>query len=213
VTIFVVPKYEKIFVEFGLRLPESTQHYIGASRWLLGSPIHVFLVFVNLLILFNLVLFSSRARWYFPVVGRLYRMQTRGEFLQALGLMLQTDRPLPEVLDRLVEARLLPRVVERRVERLQDDLEQGQSLVPSLARHGLITGSLRGLLVSAEKVHNLPWALQELGDSLAQRAARGAHRLAMVLFPLTLFACACLVAFVALSLFAPLVALIEGIHG
>ncbi|MCI0462554.1 MAG: type II secretion system F family protein [Gemmataceae bacterium] len=212
-TIFIIPKFEKIFTEFKLKLPGPTQSFIGASRWFARYSGEVFLLGLNLLILINLLLFSSRAKWYCPGVGRLYRLQTRGQFLQTLGLALQTGKPVPEVLDSLLEARLFPRVVEKRVELLQADLEQGQPLVPSLARHGLITESLRGLLVAAEKAHNLPWALEELGDTLSQRAIRGIHRLTMVLFPLTIFACACLVALVALSLFSPLVAMIEGMHG
>jgi hypothetical protein len=35
----------------------------------------------------------------------------------------------------------------------------------------------------------------------------------MVLFPLAIVACACLVAFVALAMFTPLMALMEGMHG
>jgi type II secretory pathway component PulF len=213
VTIFIIPKYEKIFADFKLKLPESTVTFIDASRWLLARFGVVFLGLVNFLILFNVMLFSSHAKWYCPGLGRLYRLRARGQFLQTLGLMLQTGKPLPEILDRLLEARLFPRVVAGRVERLQTDLEQGQPLVASLARHGLVTASVRGLLLAAEKAQNLPWALQEVGDALTQRCVRATHRLTMVLFPLGVFACACLVAFIALSLFAPLVALIEGMHG
>jgi type IV pilus assembly protein PilC len=212
-TTFVVPRYEKIFADFGLRLPESTETFIGASRRLLAWSGEGMLLWWGPLILFNVMLFSSHAKWYCPGIGQLYRLHARGQFLEALGLMLQTGKPLPEILDRLLEARLFPRVVAWRVGRLRTDLEQGQPLVASLARHGLVTASVRGLLLAAEKAQNLPWALQEVGDALTQRCVRATHRLTMVLFPLGVFACACLVAFIALSLFAPLVALIEGMHG
>jgi type II secretory pathway component PulF len=213
VTVFIVPKYEKIFADFKLKLPESTMTFIDVSRWLGARFGVVFLGLVNFLILFNVMLFSSHAKWYCPGLGRLYRLRARGQFLQTLGLMLRTGKPLPEILDRLLEARLFPRVVAWRAEQLRTDLEQGQPLVASLARHDLVTESVRGLLLAAEKAQNLPWALQEVGDALTQRCVRATHRLTMVLFPLGVFACACLVAFIALSLFAPLVALIEGMHG
>ena len=90
---------------------------------------------------------------------------------------------------------------------------RGQPFVESLLRHGLITAPMKGLLLTAEKAGTLPWALQELGETLDRRSRRIAYRLGMVVFPLAIFACACLVAFVTVSLFLPWVALIEGNHG
>jgi protein transport protein HofC len=161
----------------------------------------------------SLFLFNSHFKWYCPLLGRLYRLQVRGQFLELLGLMLESDRPLPEILDRLVRSRLLPGVAARRVRRLVVDLEQGQPLTESLARHGLITEPMRGLILAAEKAGNLPWALQELGDTVTRRCARITHRVTLVLFPVIVFGCACLIAYAALSIFTPLIAMIEGVHG
>src|SRR5262249_54481476 len=66
VSVFIIPKFEKIFADFKLKLPESTVTFIGVSRWLVDRLVLVLVGLVNLLIFFNLVLFSSRAKWYFP---------------------------------------------------------------------------------------------------------------------------------------------------
>ena len=109
---------------------------------------------------------------------------------------------------------LLPGVIAKRVTQLAADLRGGMPLAESLTKRGLATESMRGLIVTAEKTHTLPWALQELGDSLSRRAARVGYRIVMVLFPLTIFACAFLVALVAIAMFYPLLTLLEKVaHG
>jgi type IV pilus assembly protein PilC len=210
---FVIPRFEKMFADFKLKLPAATTALIDSSHWLAKYGWSLPSLWLFLLILFNFLVFSSRAKWYCPLVGWVYRLHARGQFLQMLGLMLETGKPLPEILDRVIESELLPKEVERRADRLAGDLLEGQPLASSLARQGLVTEPMRGLVVAAEQAHNLPWALQELGDTLARRSARIAYRIQMVLFPLAIFACACLVAFVAVAMFMPLIALMDSLHG
>lgn len=211
---FILPRLEKMFTEFKIELPEPSRHLIGAGRWVTGNLGLALPLWGLLLLLVNAVVFSSRLKWHLPLIGRLYRMHARGEFLHVLGVLLETGKPLPQVLDYLTEEMLsLPRAVRRRAERLEDDVLRGQPFVESLLKHGLITAPMKGLLLTAEKAGTLPWALQELGETLDRRSRRIAYRLGMVVFPLAIFACACLVAFVTVSLFLPWVALIEGTHG
>src|SRR4029077_16124745 len=61
------------------------------------------------------LLVSSRLCWYFPVLGRLYRMQARGRLLKALALLLQTDHTLPDALALLEESGYFSATVRRRL--------------------------------------------------------------------------------------------------
>jgi type II secretory pathway component PulF len=211
--IFVMPKFEKIMLEFKMKLPYATEFLIDISRWFVKYPWMVVLLWLLVLVGFNVLLFSSRAKWHCPLVGWVYRLHARGQFLRMLGLMLETGRPLPEILDWVLHSELLPSAIATRAARLATDLEEGVPLAESLTRHGLATEPMQGLIASAQKAQNLPWALEELGDSLMRRSARTSYRIVMVLFPLSIFACACLVGFVAVAMFQPLVTLIEGMSG
>jgi type II secretory pathway component PulF len=213
VAVFIIPKFEKIFSDFRLKLPPTTSVFMEVSRWVVKFGWALPLLSLLALVLINLLILSSRAKWYFPVVGRLYRLNARGQFLQILGLMLETGKPLPQILDCTLESRLLPRELEHRVDELATDLEQGQPLAEGLARRGLITQSMSALIVAAEKANNLPWALQELGEALVQRCARLTYRVTMVVFPLTIFAVSGLIGLFAVSVFAPLVSMMRGIGG
>ena len=165
--IFLIPKYEKIFADFHMTLPEPTKVLMSAS---VGAFRNAWLAPVACLLLFNIFLFSSRAKWYLPFFGRIYRLQARGRFLQTLGLMMQSGRPLPEVLDHVTAAFLLPNAINGRAQLLAADIADGQPLADSLARNGLITKAMKGLIASAAKVQNLPWASR----SLAMRSSAAA---------------------------------------
>jgi type II secretory pathway component PulF len=140
-------------------------------------------------------------------------MYARGEFLQMLGLMLETKKPLPEILDCALDSELLPKAVAMRASDLAQALEHGEPLAESLVQSGLAPASVQGLITSAEKAQNLPWALQELGDTLVRRSARLSYWLAMTLFPLGILVCAALVALFAVGMFLPLIKALEVMSG
>jgi type II secretory pathway component PulF len=127
--------------------------------------------------------------------------------------MLEPGKPLPEVLDHVIASGLLPSAVAVRARRLAMDVQQGRPLADSLARRGLATQPLRGLIAAAERARNLPWALQEIGDALMRRGSRLANRLAQLLFPLAVFGCACSIAVAAVAMFQPLITVMDSLHG
>ncbi|MSU77042.1 MAG: hypothetical protein EXS16_02990 [Gemmataceae bacterium] len=208
-SVFIMPKFEKIFMDFKLRLPFLTELFMSISRF--GTRywwLEAFAMFM-VLVAFNLFLFISHVRWHFPFLGGFYRSYLRGEFLILLGQMLESRKPLPEILNRVLHSQLLPAVMQVRVRGLRNDIAQGKSLPESLYRNGLATQSMQALIVSAEKANNLTWALREIGDSQSRHAARTLHRLALIALPIAILLCAVVVGFVAVSMFTPLLSIIE----
>ncbi len=208
-TIFIIPKFEKIFIDFKLRLPFITIVMVDISRF--GTRywfLFVFLLFYGLVIL-NLFLFISHVRWYTPVFGGFYRAYLRGEFMILLGQMLESRRPLPDILDRVLDARLLPGIMQLRVRGLRDDIEQGVALSEALYRRGLATRPMQGLIMSAEKAVNLPWALREIGEAQSRQAMRALHRLGLIVLPIAILICGGIVGSVCVSVFSPLLSLLN----
>ena len=210
-TTFIVPKFEKIFLDFKLRLPFLTVLFMDISRF--GTRYWWLFVFAMFLLLvgIHLFLFISHVRWHFPFFGGFYRSYLRGEFLILLGQMLESRRPLPEILNRVLFSNLLPAVMQVRVRGLRDDIAQGKSLPESLHKNGLATQSMQALIVSAEKANNLAWAVREIGDSQSRHAVRTLHRLALIALPIAILLCGGIVGLVAVSMFTPLLSIIESL--
>jgi type II secretory pathway component PulF len=68
------------------------------------------------------------------------------------------------------------------------------------------------LVSAAERVHNLPWALAALGETLAGRGMRTVQRISLALHPIFLIVVGGMVAFVVFGMFAPLVDLLAKVE-
>lgn len=205
--IFIVPKFEKIFLDFRLRLPQATDTLIEIGRVMVKHG--VLIGAIGGLALIGLLALRPSAWWYCPGIGRLYQMNMQARVLKALGVLLESGMPLPAALDLLNHPDFFPGLVRRRLELLRQSVEQGEALAEPMRRHGLLPRAMVPLVQAAERARHLPWALSELGDHLARRTVRIVHRLSLVLFPVTVFLVGCVVAFAVIALFLPLVHLIE----
>ena len=206
--IFIVPKYQRIFREFGEHLPILTSTMI--HYWVLISE-YDFVVFLPLgLLVMGLVMVAlyPGVRWYTPFLGRLYRWGVQGEILRTLGRLLAAGQTVPKALGFLAHSSVLPRVVTKRLNAATADVEAGQPLNVSLNRAGLLPAPMSALLQTSERVGSLPWALIELGDHQAARAFRVVRRLSLAVSPVLIVAVGSLVGFVVLAMFLPLIQLI-----
>jgi type IV pilus assembly protein PilC len=210
-SVFLLPKFQRIFQDFHMKLPQETDRVMTISEllhdwfWLVAP---VGLAAVATLIL---LLLSPGFRWYFPVVGRYYKIYVRSQILQALAFLLRVQKPVPAALSLLAESGAFPGVARRRLRAVRRRIEAGEPLAESLNRGHIIPGAVVPLVRTAARAGNLAWALGELADVLAQRAVRRVQRLGILLSPLPVVGLGVLVGFIVLGLYAPLIYLIEGV--
>jgi type IV pilus assembly protein PilC len=210
-TIYIAPKYQRIFLDMNMKLPEETEQ-IKALGELALSYFWVLILAFPLLGLLMLLFFRSPTfRWYFPVVGHLYRRYVRSQILHALSFLLQMKEPAPQALALLAEPGFFVRPARRRLEAVRVRVERGEPLADSLRRERLLTRAMVPLLKAAERAGNLPWALAEVAEVLAQRTARQAQHLGMAFFPVPVVALGVLVGVIVIGLFVPLIYLIDGL--
>jgi type II secretory pathway component PulF len=210
-SIYIAPKYQKIFADFGARLPQVTTWTIQLGDLVIGDWWMVAAALTTVVVLTFLLFVSATLRWYFPVVGRAYRALVRSHLLHALSLLLSVGRPAPEALGRLRDTGYFPAPARWQLQRARRRIEQGEPLADSLRRSRILPRAMAPLVSAAERAGNLPWALAELAEHLAQRTARWVRQLSLVLFPIPIVAMGLLVGLVAYGIFVPLLQLIEGL--
>jgi type II secretory pathway component PulF len=206
--LVIVPKFKKIFMEFGEQLPPITMALIDS--WYIVSEFSAFffLAFVLGLVVVFAVVFYPGVRWRTPFIGQLYRWGIQGEILRTLGRLLAAGQTVPQALGFLARSSVLPYEVTTRLNAASVDVEEGQPLNDALNRAGLLPTPMSGLLHTSERVGTLPWALVELGDNLAARAFRVVRRLSLAVAPILVVAVGSLVGFVVLAMFLPLIQLL-----
>ena len=208
VCYYIVPKFKRIFSDFGFELPEFTERVIriadlGASYWFLwtalpGAVIAIFLANV----LRNWEWITA------PLAGRLFPRMYGPTTLRCLGIAAEAGRPLSGVCETLVDG--FPREdAKRRIEHVQDAIETGGSCWDALRREQLIRDRDAELLSVAERIGNLAWALRESADSIERRWRYRWESVQILLQVVVVVICGAGVLCFAVAFFLPLVDLLH----
>jgi protein transport protein HofC len=209
----IVPKYERIFQDFGMRLPAMTQWLIFLAASFCNNPpcVLLFLLFgLTLIFLLVAVVLRYLGGFYLdpPGVSRLVRRLDSANILDGLALVAGQQRPMPEGIAAL--AREYPKWnVRRRLRRAADDVQAGRDWAESLFRRRLIGKCDLAILQSAQRANNLAWALHELADGNRRRFAYRLQAFLQLAYPPVILLLGAAVACIVIGMFIPLIALIQ----
>lgn len=214
--VFIAPKYERIFKDFDYSLPWVTALLLKAFNWLptfghrndiIADVAPIFWILIVVLIPFIAVMpfWSMTARWYFPVVGSIYRIHLQGNFLKMLGITLRGQVVISKALTFLEESNCFSGPSQKQLVKLNSSIQLGQPLEDCLYSSGWLPKSMKPFIQSSQKLNNLPWALAEVGNQRLRLASLFAQRFSLVVFPLLMLLLGVLIGFIAIAMFMPLI--------
>ncbi|CAN5353066.1 hypothetical protein BH10PLA2_BH10PLA2_33470 [soil metagenome] len=204
----VLPKLDRIYFDFDLELPVATLRLIDFGTYVLD---HLGVLLLLVLIgggILALIFSSSYVLWYLPILGRLYRRHQQSNVLKLLSTLLRVDIPAPASVEMLAKSNYFSWAVRRRLQTVKSHLQQGEPLAQTLQRDGLLPKSMAPLVHASERMHNLPWALNELGESMGERTVRTLRRLSQFVAPLLVIGVGLLVALEVLGIFMPVIEIV-----
>lgn len=222
-TVFVMPRFEQIFRDFDLRLPPITMHTLRAAGQL--APV-VCILSGGAVVLWMIGLVweavhprslrgamaigaFDRVRWYAPFWHAMQRDEGLAEVCAVMADGLDAGMPAGST---LAEASRLQvnAVLRGRVEDWSARVEAGAALAVGAASAGLprLVSSMLATAGGRDGARNV---FRFLARYYRSRFSRAAMLIEAAMVPLMVFIFAIIVACVALSLFLPLVALIESL--
>ncbi len=204
---YIVPKFKKIFDDFGTELPAMTRSVIEFMEP--GSGVF-FLTFIASLGGVVLVIVLNARDWEkdWPLLNWLAPRINGPPILRGLSLLIREKRPLAAGIQGLTWSHPRPSV-RHRLTYLYQSLHQGGDLATSLAAEHFIRRGDIPLLRAAERVQNLPWCLLQLAESME---AKFWYRFRVVLeigYPASVVAVGIVVFFIVAGFFLPLVKLLN----
>ncbi len=208
----IVPVFAKMFEEFGLDLPASTMLVVRMSDFAVAYVVFLlpFLMVLGLSFGVCLLYYVGWLPRDFPLVNRFTQRYDGALIMRTLSLATDDGRPFADVIATL--ARLYPRrSVRAMLDRAARLISGGQHWAETLCAVGAIRAADAAVLEAAERAGNLAWALDEMADSSIRRWVYRLRLLTNVLFPLLIVLIGAVVGFLVVSLFVPLVALIQGL--
>ncbi|MGH7202421.1 MAG: type II secretion system F family protein [Planctomycetaceae bacterium] len=214
IMIWIIPKFKKIFEDFGTELPDLTEFVIEVSDgfaqyWFLVLP----LALAGLWCLVSLTLSLELGRsWSLPRLCRppaAWRPRAYAPWiLRILNVVIAAGRPLGGALLSLAHHHP-DRAIRQRLQGVYIDLERGEDVWRSLVQAGFLRRNDAALLSSAERAGNLPWALMELAHETERRMSARVAVALELLRPLLLAGFGVVVGTVVVAVFLPMVKLIN----
>ncbi len=209
---FIIPKFKKIFEDFGTELPQLTMLLIRIS----DAFVNYWYLFMPILIPATFFAFrcDMQARFYGwrAVFERLFgstwpRLRSP-DLLRGLAWGIRGGRPLVESFAAMTlgQATLTTR---QRIRHVAEQVRNGEDPWVVLTQHGWLNTAECEALQRAQSVGNLPWVLDTLADADEQRWDRKMSYRLQFVRPALITVLGLAVAFIAIAMFMPLVKLLN----
>lgn len=211
IMIWIVPKFQLIFREFGVKLPLISQGVIAAANFAGSWPLVLCLaLFILLLLAGALLHYAGWSPRWLPGLGRLWFRADCAVILRWLAIAVRQQRPMAEMV-RLLAGYFPQRGLQRRLEWSAKRIDHGADWCDCLQQAGIIRRPEQAVFQAAARTGNLAWALEEMADSSLRRSAYRLRAFLGIAFPLVLMVYGGGVFIVATGVLLPLFVLVEGL--
>lgn len=218
VSIFVLPKINKLLTELNVPLPLPTRIFMGIGDfmgtwgWMLG------LLLLAGFIAFRLALRNPEVRlWWdtrvlrMPVLGSLVTKMGLSRFATFFSVQYRAGVPIIQVLRECQDVTGNARLAEC-VRRIREGIESGERLAVMAASVGFFPALVVRMLAIGEEAGNLEKTLEKVSLYFDAEVKAGIKRFFQLLEPALMVFMAGVIVFVAVSILLPIYTLIGNIN-
>ncbi len=211
IMMFIIPKFKRIFDDFGTELPAMTNSLIQFSDWfinywyLLVLPAMTFGLAFLFYFFRGWLLYLSKGRLIFA--EHLPRLWTP-LILRMLSVTVAARESVNDTLHAIL-SELLPGRAATALSAVRMQVNAGTDCLEALYQNGFLKSREVTFLQSSQRTHHLDWGLIHLSRVILMRRKFWGQRVASFLQPMIVLAVGFVVAFVCISLFLPLIKLVN----
>ena len=217
IMLFVVPAFEKMFADIGQALPAPTQLLLNTSQaiqtyWYLIPLIPIFLMFIMKMIART----EAGERWIdtfklrMPVFGNIIKKSSVARFCRTLGTLIASGVPILEAL-RIVKDAVGNVIISNAIEDVHGSIREGDTIADPLRASGIFDELLVNMIDVGEETGELDKMLMKIADNYEADVDVAVEGMSSLLEPLLIVGMGLIVGFIVISLFLPLVSIIENI--
>jgi type IV pilus assembly protein PilC len=225
---FVIPKFQEIFNDFEVELPGLTIWLTNMSMWVAGraypdqavpGAIWILISPVVVFILFKLIRMTGPGRAAtdiirirIPILGPLLRKTAVARFTRTLGTLISAGVPI-------LEAIMITRdtsgnyVYEKALTKVHDSIREGESFAGPLREAKVCDAIVVNMIDVGEETGDLDTMLMKVADNYDEEVDVAVQGLISLLEPLLVVILGVVIGTIVLSLFLPLVKMIESVSG
>jgi type IV pilus assembly protein PilC len=212
---FVIPKFQEMFLDFKVELPQMTKMLIGFSHWMRVNYLFVLLSPIVLLIAVVLIRKNRGGRYVvdlvkmrIPIFGIIISKSAISRFCRTLGTLIASGVPILEALN-IVRDTTGNEVVARAISRVHDSIREGETVADPLRQSRVCDDMVVNMIDVGEETGDLDKMLVKVADAYDEDVDNMVASMVSILEPILIVGLGCCVGFVVISLFLPLVKLIQ----
>ncbi len=211
IMMYIIPKFKKIFEDFGTELPTMTNSLIGISDWVMG---YWYLGLLPLLTMAVVTLFYFFRGWFQHTSnGRVLLAEHFPRYwtpliLRLLSVTVAAGESIGNGLHAML-TEIRPGRTANALSAVRMQVNGGTDCLEALRQKGFLKDREVTFLQSARRTRHLDWGMIHLSRTVLRRREIWAQRLASLIQPLIILAVGLVVGFICIALFLPLIKLLN----
>jgi type IV pilus assembly protein PilC len=211
IMMFIIPRFEQMFVELGIKLPLPTEILIGISRTAVNFWYVILFMPVIIVIAYRLFVRTSNGRRMadgvklkLPVIGGILSKTAVSRFCRTLGTLLQSGVPLLESLT-IVRNTSGNEVVALAIDGVHSAVKEGDSISEPLCHTPVFDDLAVNMIAVGEETGALDRMLLKVADTYENEVDILVGAMMSLLEPAMIVFMGLTVGFIVISLFMPLI--------
>ncbi len=217
IMLYIIPKFEKIFKDFNMELPDLTKGLMATSRWF-GQYWYVLPLFpLSLWLLVKLIRLSKTGNYamdriylWVPIIGPLIEKTVVARTTRTLGTLVASGVPILEALS-IVRETSNNAVFERMYQRVYESIREGDTIAQPLKESRLVDDMVINMIDVGEETGDLDTMLYKIADVYDEEVNVMVESLISLLEPLMIVVLGFIIGTIVIALFMPLIKLLEGL--
>jgi type IV pilus assembly protein PilC len=217
IMIFVIPKFEDIFRDFGTKLPGITQVLLTISRWFANDYGWAYIICFPFawMIFIKLVKLSEGGRYVvdavklkIPVLGGILSKTAIARFARTLGTLISAGVPILDAIN-ITKETVGNEVYSKALIKVHDAIREGESMADPLRATKICDAIVVNMIDVGEETGDLDKMLIKDADNYDSDVDVLVGSLISILEPIMVVVLGLIVGFIVIALFAPMISLIQ----
>ncbi len=216
IMIVIVPKFQEIFADFETPMPAMTKTLISVSNAMFKYKWFILLIPVGLVVAVKLFKQSKvgnyivdRVKLYMPIFGGILRRSVVSRFCRTLGTLIASGVPILEALN-IVRDTAGNEVIGRAIGKIHDSIKEGDTIAEPLRQSGVVDDMVVNMVDVGEETGDLDKMLIKVADVYDEEVDGLVANMMSLMEPIIIVFLGLTVGYIVISLFLPLITLMEG---
>ena len=217
IMVYIIPKFEKIFKDFEMKLPWLTEQLMAVSHWFAQYWYVIPLFPLALWLLFKLIRLNRIGNfcvdWMWlklPIVGTIIEKTVVARTTRTLGTLVSSGVPILEALS-IVRETCTNAVFERMYLRVYESIREGETIAQPLKESRLVDDMVVNMIDVGEETGELDAMLNKIADVYDEEVNVLVEGLISLLEPIMIVVLGLIVGTIVIALFLPMIKLLEGL--